>query len=202
MENTKTTATVGAQVDGANHATANTNGAGQEPTTNNQQTNTNTKQQTTQEKTYTQAEFEAELDRRIQQGINTAREKWAEELATKVKDARSEGERLAAMTAQERAAEEQKQQKEKFDQERQQYQRDKLEFETTKLLASMDLPVSFAGILSQKDAETTKANVDSFSKAWSDAIQKAVDTRLKGAAPAVAAPAQEVDAFLQGFGGK
>lgn len=196
METKGNAVTVGAQVDGVSNATANVNGSGQGLATNNQQNNSNTSKQSTQERTYTQDEFEAELDRRTQQGINTAREKWARELATKVENARSEGERLATMTAQERAAEEQKQAMEKFNKEREKYERDKLEFETTKLLAENDLPVSFAAILAKDNAETTKANVDAFSKAWSDAIQKAVDVRLKGSAPTTSS-GSESDVFFK-----
>ena len=140
---TVNTGTVGAQVGGAENATENVNGA--------ERSDNNT--QTQPEKTYTEAEFKAELDRRTQQAILTAKEKWSEELDGKVKEAKDEGERLAKLSADERAKEEQKKAQEAFEKERSQYMRERLEFETTKQLAELKLPVSFASLLAGADAE-------------------------------------------------
>lgn len=150
------------------------------------------------ERMYTQAEFQSELDRRIQQGIHTAREKWAAELEVKVKEARDEGEKLAAMTEKERQEAEREKERQEFAEEREQYRRERLEFQTAKVLAEKELPVAFAAMLSQKDAETTKSNIEVFAKAWSEALQNAVEIRMRGNTP-TAAPDKSEDAFLNGF---
>ncbi len=187
---TDNTVTVGAQVGGADIATANVNGSGQSD--NNTQTQTG--------KTYTEDEFKAELDRRTQQAILTAKEKWNEGLNERLKSERDEGVRLAKLSADERAKEEQKKAQEAFEEERSQYRRERLEFETTKQLAELKLPVSFASMLAGKDAESTKANIDTFSKVWSEAIQAAVEEKLKGRTPPAASSGQsESDPFLAGF---
>ncbi len=148
-------------------------------------------------KTYTDAELTAEVDRRVQQ----AQQKWQAELETRLKNERDEGARLAKLSAEERAKEEQKKAQEVFEKERQQYQRDKLEFETTKELAQRNLPVSFAKLLAGNDADSTKENIESFQKEWAAALQKEIDNKIKGSAPKTGTET-EIDAFLSGFTSK
>ena len=100
-----------------------------------------------------------------------------------MQEARSEAERLANLSAEQRAAEEQRLAQERFDADRAKFEAERLEFEAGKQLAGMNLPPSFAHFLAGKDAETTKTNIDSFSKEWADALQKAVDERLKSEPP-------------------
>lgn len=185
-------ATAGAEVTGAS-ATENLNGTGQKVET---QTTENTAQTQTG-KTYSEAELSAEVDRRVQQ----AQKKWQADLEERLKSERDEGARLAKLSADERAKEEQKKAQEKFEKERLQYKREKLEFETTKQLAELKLPVSFASLLAGADAEATKANIENFQKEWDSALQNEIENKLKGTAPKSGA-VSETDAFLSGFNGK
>lgn len=164
-----TTATNGGQ-DGAN-ATDTNNGSGQ----NN--TNTQTGGQT--ERTYTEAEFISEVDRRVSQ----AQAKWSAELDKKLNSARSEGERLAKMNADERAKAQFQTDKQNFETERAKYEADRLEFEAVKQLSEGKLPVSFAKMCVGKDAEETKTNIEAFKAAWGEALQNAVNERMKGTTP-------------------
>lgn len=182
-------ATAGAEVTGAN-ATENLNGTGQKVTETTENTN-----QTQTEKTYSEAELSAEVDRRVQQ----AQKKWQADLEGRLKSERDEGARLAKLSADERAKEEQKKAQEAFEKERSQYMRERLEFETTKQLAELKLPVSFASLLAGADAEATKANIENFQKEWNAALQNEIEGKLKGSAPKSGA-VSETDAFLTGFG--
>lgn len=164
-----TTATNGVQ-DGAN-ATDTNNGSGQ----NN--TNTQTGGQT--ERTYTEAEFISEVDRRVSQ----AQAKWSAELDKKLNSARSEGERLAKMNADERAKAQFQTDKQNFETERAKYEAERLEFEAVKQLSEGKLPVSFAKMCVGKDAEETKTNIEAFKTAWGEALQNAVNERMKGTTP-------------------
>lgn len=164
-----TTATNGGQ-DGAN-ATDTNNGSGQ----NN--TNTQTGGQT--ERTYTEAEFISEVDRRVSQ----AQAKWSAELDKKLNSARSEGERLAKMNADERAKAQFQTDKQNFETERAKYEADRLEFEAVKQLSEGKLPISFAKMCVGKDAEETKTNIEAFKAAWGEALQNAVNERMKGTTP-------------------
>ena len=178
------------------NATENLNGTGQNVVQTQSTENTN---QTQTEKTYSEAELSAEVDRRVQQ----AQKKWQADLEGRLKSERDEGARLAKLSADERAKEEQKKAQEAFEKERSQYMRERLEFETTKQLAELKLPVSFASLLAGADAEATKANIENFQKEWNAALQNEIESKLKGNAPKSGAATNEdswVASLRQGAG--
>jgi hypothetical protein len=187
MAEVVTTATAGAQVSGAQGATVTANGTGQYE--NGTGTNTNGQAAAQgqpaegQAQTYTAEQMQAEAGRRVQAALERARAGWQNELQSQLENARSEAERLANLSAEQRAAEEQRLAQERFDADRAKFEAERLEFEAGKQLAGMNLPPSFAHFLAGKDAETTKTNIDSFSREWADALQKAVDERLKSEPP-------------------
>lgn len=130
-------------------------------------------------KTYTEAEFVSEVDRRVSQ----AQAKWAAELDKKLNTARSEGEKLAKMSADERAKAKFETDKKEFESERAKYEAERLEFEAVKQLSENKLPVSFAKMCTGKSAEETKANIEAFKTAWGEALQSAVNDRMRGTTP-------------------
>lgn len=164
-----TTATNGVQ-NGAN-ATDTNNGSGQN--------NTGTQTGGQAERTYTEAEFISEVDRRVSQ----AQAKWSAELDKRLDLARSEGEKLAKMSADERAKAKFETDKKEFESERAKYEAERLEFEAVKQLSEGKLPISFAKMCVGKDAEETKTNIETFKTAWGEALQNAVNERMKGTTP-------------------
>lgn len=154
-----------------------------EPQNNNLSGQDNTqdgqKQDTQTHKLYTESEFTAEMDKRLRE----AQTKWTAELDNKLNAARSEGEKLAKMNAEERAKAQFDTDKAKFEDERAKYEAERLEFEATKLLSENKLPVSFAKMCVGGDAESTKANIEAFKNAWSEALQDAVNERMRGTTP-------------------
>lgn len=179
MDNNKT-ATVGGQTGHA--ATDNGNRTGQNSSgsiVNSTNSTSNNTGSISAERTYTAAELEAEVDRRV----NQAQLKWAAGLDEKLSAAKTEGEKLAKMTADQRAKAEFEQQRTNFENERAQYQLERLEFEAAKQLGEQNLPISFAKMCVGKDAEQTKANIDTFKTEWSNALQVAVNDRMKGTPP-------------------
>ncbi|MBD9009428.1 MAG: DUF4355 domain-containing protein [Clostridiales bacterium] len=164
-----TTATNGVQ-NGAN-ATDTNNGSGQN--------NTGTQTGGQAERTYTEAEFISEVDRRVSQ----AQAKWSAELDKRLDLARSEGEKLAKMNANERAKAQFETDKQNFETERARYEAERLEFEAVKQLSEGKLPISFAKMCVGKDAEETKTNIETFKTAWGEALQNAVNERMKGTTP-------------------
>lgn len=174
-----TAATAGAQVSGAQGATENANGAGQAQNEQNQQN----QQEQGQERTYTAAELQAETDRRVQAALATAEARWRTETGTQLQQARDEAARLAQMSADERAAEERRLEQERFNADKQKFEAERLEFEAGKQLADRELSPKFARFLAREDADTTKTNIEDFAKEWADALQKAVDSRLRSEPP-------------------
>ncbi len=164
-----TTATNGVQ-NGAN-ATDTNNGSGQN--------NTGTQTGGQAERTYTEAEFISEVDRRVSQ----AQAKWSAELDKRLDLARSEGEKLAKMNANERAKAQFETDKQNFETERARYEAERLEFEAVKQLSEGKLPISFAKMCVGKDAEETKTNIETFKTAWGEALQNAINERMKGTTP-------------------
>ena len=157
-----THATAGVET-GAQGATDDGNGQGQE-----------------ENKTYSEKDFQSEVDRRVTEALKTAHTKWQTEYDEKLKAEKDEAARLAKMSADERAKAEFEKEKELFNNERSTYQRDKLVFECTKQLASENLSVEFAEILTGTDAESTKSNIDKFKTAFNKAVEASVEERLKG----------------------
>lgn len=159
----------------------------------------------TPEKTYTQADFDkalqSETDKRVTSALETAKAKWQSEYEAKLKTEKDEAARLAKMTAEERSKAEFQKRVSEFEEREAKYNAERLEFECTKQLAAESLPVEFASMLTGKDADATKQNIDSFKTAFNKAIEAAVTERLKGSAPRIgtAQDHTEQDPFLKGF---
>lgn len=129
-------------------------------------------------------EFQAEFDRRVQKAIDTAKNKWDASMNDKL----TEAEKMAKMTKEERAAyEKQKKEKELNDREEAITKRE-LMAEAKNTLAEKKLPVSLATILDYKDADACKASISAVEKAFQEAVQAAVEERLKGGKPIKKAP--------------
>ena len=156
--------------------------------------------QTATDKTYTQQEFTAELDKQIQQTLESEKAKWQEEYKLKLEAETKEAARLAKLSADERAKELQAKKEKEFEEKQAKLNHDMLEFNTTKLLEGKGLPSEFAAMLCGADTDTTKANIEAFEKSWNSSVNKAVEVRLKGNAPKGGGDPQGSDPFLMGFG--
>lgn len=128
-------------------------------------------------------EYQAEFDRRVAKALETTKTKLEAEMKEKLEAEKTEAARLAKMNADERAREELKKEQEKFNSQKTSFERERMELETTKMLASEKLPVEFAKMLMADTAENTKANVEAFKKAFGESIEAAVTERLKGNPP-------------------
>ena len=162
-----THATAGVET-GAQGATDDGNGQGQE-----------------ENKTYSEKDFQSEVDRRVTEALKTAHTKWQTEYDEKLKAEKDEAARLAKMSADERAKAEFDKRVKDFEDREAKHNAERLEFECTKQLAGEKLPVEFASMLTGVDAEATKANIETFKKAFSKAIEDAVTEKLKGTTPKV-----------------
>lgn len=130
---------------------------------------------------------QAEFDRRVQQAINTAvgnaQKKW-EVLAD---DKATEAEKLAKMTKDEKAQYlQQKREKEITDREAA-VTRKELMAEAKNTLAEKKLPVSLAEVLNYSDADACNKSIEAIGKAFQQAVEAAVEEKLKGGKPPKAA---------------
>lgn len=127
--------------------------------------------------------IQSEADKRVTQGIKIAQAKWEQEYATKIEDAKQEAAKLAKMNADEKAKYElEKREKEIADKEKE-YARRELKLTTIGILNERKLPIDFVDFIMTADAETTKANIDSFETLWQSKLEEAVNGKLKGSTP-------------------
>ncbi|MCD4839737.1 DUF4355 domain-containing protein [Neobacillus sedimentimangrovi] len=140
-------------------------------------------------KTYTEEEvqklLQSETDKRVTQALKTAQEKWQKEYEAKLEQERSEAEKLAKMTEQERLLAEFEKQKKAFEEEKKQFLKAQLEMQTVKELSALGLPTDFSKFVMADNAETIKTNIDTFKTYWEQAIEKAVNEKLQGTTPKV-----------------
>lgn len=156
-----------------------------------------------QPKTYTQEELEkilqTESDRRISKALETSKAKWKTEYEAKLEAEKQEAAKLAKLSeAEKQKALLDKQQNELSEKEKQIALRE-MKLETVKILSEKGLPVSFVDLLTTGDADSTKANIDTFDTAFKAALEVAVNERLKSSSvkPQVGANATDLNAKLE-----
>ena len=130
------------------------------------------------EKTFTQAELDAIIEKRLAK----ERAKFEERLTAKV----SEAEKLAKLSEEERAKAEidiakgeLSAMKAEFDKMKAEFDREQLLSQVTKELDDRKLPISMAQALLGADAETTKANIDRFESDWKVSLENAIKAEIK-----------------------
>ena len=130
---------------------------------------------------------QAEFDRRVQKAIDTAVSNAQQKWQALTDDA----EKLAKMNKEEKAAYmQQKKEKELSDREAV-ITRKELMAEAKNTLAEKKLPVSLAEVLNYADADTCNDSISAVEKAFQEAVEAAVNERLKGGTPPKKAPEGE-----------
>jgi len=132
---------------------------------------------------YLNAGGQSEFDRRVQKAVNTAVSKAQEKWAALQDEKLSEAEKLAKMTQAEKAQYmAQKREKELADREAAITKRE-LQAEAKNTLTGKGLPIELADVLVYTDADACNASIEAVEKAFTAAVQAAVNEKLKGDAP-------------------
>ena len=165
-------------------------------TTDNTQTAQATQAAQPAERTFTQAD----VDRMIADRLSRERRQHQQDIENARTEARTEAERLAQMTQEQRAqAEQQRAQQEAQRREQQLQQREaditrrELRAQAMDTLATRDMPVGLANILDYSSADACNASIDTVEREFRDAVQKAVDARLKASGYSLPAPGNKPD---------
>ncbi|MDY2653923.1 MULTISPECIES: DUF4355 domain-containing protein [Eisenbergiella] len=146
-------------------------------------------------------EYQAEFDRRTQKALNTQKDK----LEVLYSEKTTEAEKLAMMTKEEKAQYlAQKHEKELAEREAGITRRE-LMAEAKNTLAEKKLPVGLAEVLNYTDADSCNKSITAVEKAFQEAVQAAVEEKLKGGKPPKAAPgsnetdlAKQVEKLMRG----
>jgi Domain of unknown function (DUF4355) len=128
-------------------------------------------------------ELQSEIDKAVTKALKTRDSKWEEKLQERIEKERSEAERLATMSHEERLKAEIDAERKQFEDERKLFLRERLELETVKQLQTEGLPTNFSGFVIGETADVTNQNIKAFKDAWVNAIENAVNERLKGDTP-------------------
>lgn len=126
------------------------------------------------DKTFTQDELNHIVQERVQCAVAKA-QKDAED---KIKQAQSEGERLAKLTKDERAKEEEAKRLADLEAREKAIAVKELRIETQSLLSDEGLPIEFLDVVMADTAESVKDNIASIRKVFDEAVEKRVNERL------------------------
>lgn len=125
-------------------------------------------------------EFQAEFDRRLSKGIETALANERKRHEQIIDDKISEAEKLSKMTDLEKKEYQQKKDAEALAKREADLTRRELMAEAKATLAENGLPASLASMLDYSSAETVKASIATVSETYNNAVQAGVDARLEG----------------------
>ena len=126
-------------------------------------------------KTFTQEEVDKMITKRLQ------RER--KDIEAKIEAERKEAEELAKLSEQERQKKLFEKQVKEFEETKRAFENERLLNETSKQLASKNLPIEFAEILKGNNAEKTFENIQLFEAKFNEAVEKVVTERLRGNVP-------------------
>lgn len=127
--------------------------------------------------------IQSQADARATKALNTARANWEKEQET----AKDEATRLAKMTEAEKAKYQFEKDREAFEKERAKFARDQLVVETQKQMNAAGLP-DLAEYIVGKDAEATKANLNTVQSILSAWKQEQLNGMMRGTPPKDVAP--------------
>lgn len=131
------------------------------------------------ERTFTRAEF----GKAIAAEVAKARASWEAEQAEAIEKAKSEGERLAKLTKDERAKEEEAKRIQAIEERERALAIKEMRVATQTLLSEEGLPSEFIDFVIDETAEATKEKIGTLRKIFDKAVETRVDERLTQKAP-------------------
>lgn len=134
-----------------------------------------TKKDDGNERTFTRSEMASIL--------SAQKEEWEKEFQEKLEEAKTEGERLAKLSKDEREQEEKRKQEERLAKREQELNERELRLETQSLLAEEGLPADFLGIVMADSAKGIRENITNLKKTFDEAVEQRVDERLTQKSP-------------------
>lgn len=120
--------------------------------------------------------LDSQIGKATDTALKNARARWEKEKDESL----SEAEKLAKMTKDERDRYQFKKDQESFAAEKAKFEREKLIVATGNELNGMNIDSSLAELIVGNDADETKKRLETFTKAFNGAVEKAIDSKLKG----------------------
>lgn len=131
-----------------------------------------------------QSEFDSAVDKQITKALNTAQEKWKAESDKAIQQAQTEAQRLAGLTAEEKAKELKKQEDEALNTRLAEITRRELRAEALEALTEKELPKELIDAIVLTNADDCNKSIEAIEKSFRAAVEVAVNKRLVGSAGA------------------
>ncbi|MDM8100942.1 DUF4355 domain-containing protein [Oceanobacillus oncorhynchi] len=135
------------------------------------------------EDTFTKAEVDSQVSKAVDKALKNREEKHQEEIQKAIDDAIAEKERLSKLSEKERQQEELTQREKKILEREEEIKRAQLRSDAVADLQEKKLPSDFADFLLGDDAEITLENINSFKKAFDEAVNAQVKVALRQETP-------------------
>lgn len=136
---------------------------------------------------------EEALEAREEQSLGEVREELERALEEKLRQLMDEAARVAGMSGDERAAYETARRESDLDAREKQVTRRELRADAVEALEARGLPKALADAVSYDSREAMTQSVDAVERCFREAVQAAVEERLRGTSPAAGASAQGTD---------
>lgn len=126
---------------------------------------------------------QAEFDRRVGKALETSKNKMQKDIEARIEAARTEAEKLARMNSEQKEQYEREKREKELEEREASITRRELAAAAKEQLAEKGLPLSLADVLNYESAEMCAASIDGVSKAFQEAVEKAVKEQLTGGKP-------------------
>ena len=123
---------------------------------------------------------QSEFDRRVAKAINTAKANWETEYNQKLEAAKTEAQKLAKMTADDKAKYEQEKRIAELDKREAEITKRELKAEALVTLGEAGLPKELADVLVYTDADACRNSIDAVKAAFQKAVEASVNDRIRG----------------------
>jgi|GEM_PF-3430589 len=131
-------------------------------------------------KTFTEKEFQSEVDRRVTQALESFK---TEQVPSLLKQAQQEAEKLAKMNAEQKSQYEREQQETAYKSRLAELNKRELRMEAHGILEERGLSPKLLDMLPFESAEGVKAAIDNVETVFRSAVETAVNERIKSPAP-------------------
>ncbi len=147
-------------------------------------------------------EYQSGFDKRVAKAIETAKVKWNDGFEKTLEEKLSEAQKLAKMNADQKAQYEREQAEAKLAQREAEITKRELKATAKDTLLSKGLPIELADALVYTDADACNTSMEAVTKAFEQAVTKAVNDRLRQDPPKTGnAPEKNFESALRSAAG-
>ena len=131
---------------------------------------------------------QAEFDRRVGKALETNKTKMQADIDARIEAAKTEAEKMAKMNAEQKAQYEREKKEAELQAREAEITKRELMATAKEQLAEKNLPLSLSAVLNYTSAEECTASIDAVEKAFQEAVEAGVESRLAGGKPPKKAP--------------